>query len=367
MKKIDIDGNEWGHWYLTYTDNECHARYEGQYTDELYVDYTYDHQGRLIACNYELYGQQNFHSGSYSVVYDNYGQIINVNGKSYGSTYDMSVEYHANGRVSKITYISDVNITIYEFDELGRMTSMLGDGYNNRIGYVYGDGLLPVALSDADNQALTSTESTVSVTNQYEQTTTTIEVEFAEIETPVDVVPILGIWAGNYAYPNQYGNPWIRSYVIPFGVPEILQTNELWLAQNADKTTAYAGGGPGGQGADTAQGTYECGQMSDGTYALVGTVWTHQEKNANNEMVDVVSIVLDEPVDYTFKYRGNPNSTGTAYEVALANSKTDDYDKWRAYAGKHIAVGCEGLQMAYYDASLLNVDAFAIGNIWLLE
>lgn len=94
-------------------------------------------------------------------------------------------------------------------------------------------------------------------------------------------------------------------------------------------------------------------------YTLSGVVRVHEE-NVRDSMVTVVSMTLDEPVDYEDSYRGVPSS-GTAREVEISSSVSDDFSTWAAYNGRHITVECESLHWAYHDGGLHNVDSFAGG------
>lgn len=94
-------------------------------------------------------------------------------------------------------------------------------------------------------------------------------------------------------------------------------------------------------------------------YTLSGVVRVHEE-DTGSSMITVVSMTLDEPVDYEFSYRGNPAS-GTAREVELTFSGSEDFGTWAAYEGRHITVECESLYWAIHDGSYHNVDSFAGG------
>ena len=103
------------------------------------------------------------------------------------------------------------------------------------------------------------------------------------------------------------------------------------------------------------------GQSKSAPYVLTGRVRTHNEKTVDGKPITVVSMRLDEPVDYTYDYKGIVSAT--AREVELETSLAKGYGKWKAYDGKRIMVECEGLHEAIHDASTHGVDALATGKI----
>lgn len=95
-----------------------------------------------------------------------------------------------------------------------------------------------------------------------------------------------------------------------------------------------------------------------GLTVLSGTVNVHYEDWYSGRG-NVVSITLDEDIDYQFNYKGNIDAT--AHEVCITTSNVDDYAYWAAYDGQHVTLTCEGLHGAYHDASMMRVDAIATG------
>lgn len=106
-------------------------------------------------------------------------------------------------------------------------------------------------------------------------------------------------------------------------------------------------------------------EVPEGGYVLTGNVRVHVEDVRGNQ-VTVVSMTLEDPIDYKWTYRGT-ESDMTAHEVELESSSSQTYGQWAAYEGQRIEVWCESLSAAYHDGSLHGVDSFAGGEIRLLS
>ena len=96
---------------------------------------------------------------------------------------------------------------------------------------------------------------------------------------------------------------------------------------------------------------------SKGLYVLRGRAHAHYEDWSSGKG-SVISITLDEPVQYEFTYKGS-TSTLTAKEVEVALESSANYKEWAAYDGQHVVISCESLIEAIHDASMRNVDAIA--------
>ena len=349
-------------WDLTYSDNSCHASCTNSSgNSDLYIDYTYDDEGRVTACNYYTLSFNGLIEGSLTVSYDPGGRLSSITGTENSAQIMIDATYHHNGHISRIIESDGTTTTTYTYDQDGRLTDCEREGYTpESASYTYGDGPLPTGMTRSAGGSLTSTGNTVQVSVPSQNYTSDYTIEYTEIETPIDVTPLMGIGAIDFTHPNQYGDPWIHATLRPFGKRDILLANQQWLAREEAGATQE-----GEPAEETQKSSYKCGQMPDGSFVLVGTVNTHRETVGGNE-IDVVSMTLDEPVDYSFEYKGNV-SQETANEVELASSANDRYDQWRAYDGKHIAVCCYELTMAYHDGSLHNVDSFASEDVYLLE
>lgn len=358
-------------WDLTYSNDSCRASCtNSDSSGEFFINYNYDTNGRVQSCSYKTISANGIIEGSVEVSYDSEGRIANVEGTEGGgySQVRIAASYHDNGRIARIVDSDGNTTTTYTYDEQGHLTGYELDGYTpDNVSYTYGDGPLPTGMSRSAGGSLSSSDNTLQASVPTEYYTTDYTIEYAEIETPIDVTPLLGIGAIDFTHPNQYGDPWIHATLRPFGTRDILQANEVWLAQRAAGVTQEepAAEAAVSSNAEPEQPTYQCGQMPDGSFVLVGTVHTHRETVIDRE-VDVVSMTLDEPVNYMFEYKGTV-SEETAREVCLTTSSKEDYEQWRAYDGKHVAVCCYELRLAYHDNSYLKVDSLASNDVYLLE
>ena len=96
---------------------------------------------------------------------------------------------------------------------------------------------------------------------------------------------------------------------------------------------------------------------SKGLYVLKGRAHAHYE-DWNSGKGKVMSVTLDEPVQYEFTYKGT-TSTLTAKEVEVALEGSATYSDWTVYDGEYVVISCESLNEAIHDASMQNVDAIA--------
>ena len=96
---------------------------------------------------------------------------------------------------------------------------------------------------------------------------------------------------------------------------------------------------------------------SKGLYVLKGRAHAHYEDWSSGKG-SVISITLDEPVQYEFTYKGS-TSTLTAKEVEVALESSATYKEWAVYDGQRVVISCESLIDAIHDASMRNVDAIA--------
>ncbi|MDO4798310.1 MAG: hypothetical protein Q4A01_09880 [Coriobacteriales bacterium] len=97
-----------------------------------------------------------------------------------------------------------------------------------------------------------------------------------------------------------------------------------------------------------------------GLYVLSGVINIHHEEWGDSGYV--TSITLDEPIDYTYDYKGNVNEA-TAREVRLCLGTGE----WSEYEGRHVVVACESLYGAMHQASMQGVDALASDDVKLLH